>query len=89
MLYVLAVPAPQRILGGITQLADGRVKPLAKPDVKLNRPKSVCVGIHELPPWSSKFSSAPPPGQFSVEINNPIIQWVLNEIVLMLDTTTR
>lgn len=52
--------ASQRILGGISQLANGRVKPLAKPDIELNRSKSVCVGIHELPPWWSKFSSAPP-----------------------------
>lgn len=60
MLYVLAIPAPQRILGGISQLANGRVKPLAKPDIEFNRSKSVCVGIHELPPWWSKFSSASP-----------------------------
>ncbi len=41
MLQVLAVPAPQRILCGITQLANGPVKSLAKPDVKLNGSKSV------------------------------------------------
>jgi len=60
MLYVLAVPAPPRILGGINQLANGRVKPLAKPYIEFNRSKSICVGIQVLPPCWSKFPSAPP-----------------------------
>lgn len=54
------------------QLANGRVKSLAQPDIELNRSKSACVGIHELPPWWSKFSSAPPPDQFRVEINKGV-----------------
>jgi hypothetical protein len=59
MLYVLAVPAPQRILGGITQLPNGRVKSLAKPDIKLNGSKSVCIGIHELPLGGPSFRPHP------------------------------
>jgi hypothetical protein len=49
ILDVLAVPTPQGILCGITQLPNGCLEPLAKPDVELNGSKSVCVGIHELP----------------------------------------
>ncbi len=91
MLYVLAIPAPQRILGGVSQLANGRVKSLAKPDIELNRSKSVCIGIHELPPWWSKFSSASPPAQFRVETNRqgkiacdgkPIPEALLDDMVL-------
>lgn len=37
MLYIFAVPASQRILYGITQLANGLVKLLAKPYIELNR----------------------------------------------------
>jgi hypothetical protein len=59
MLYVLAVPALQRILVGISQLANGRVKPLAKPDIEFNCSKSVCVGIHELPPGGPSFRPHP------------------------------
>lgn len=42
ILYVLAVPAPQGILGGISQLANGRLEPLAKSDIELNR-LEVCL----------------------------------------------
>ncbi|CAD0213206.1 putative ornithine cyclodeaminase [Agrobacterium fabrum] len=65
MLHILAIPTPQRILGGISQLANGRVKPLAQPDIKLNRSKSVCVGIHELPPGGPSFRPHP---RFAIEI---------------------
>jgi len=50
ILDVLAVPTPQGILCGITQLPNGCLEPLTKPDIELNGSKSVCVGIHELPP---------------------------------------
>ncbi len=43
----------------VTELANGRVKPLAKPDLELNRSKSVCVGIHELPPGGASFRLQP------------------------------
>ena len=78
ILDVLAVPTPQGILGWITQLANGCLEPLAKPDVELNGSKSVCVGIHELPPWWSKFSSAPPPAQFRVKTNTCAADAVVN-----------
>jgi len=58
-ILVLAVPASQRILGGISQLANGRVKPLAKPDIEFNCSKSVCIGIHELPPGGPSFRPHP------------------------------
>ncbi len=52
--------APQRILGEMSQLANGRIKPLAEPDIELNGSKYVGVGIYELPAWRSKFSFARP-----------------------------
>lgn len=43
----------------LTQLANGPVKSLAKPDVKLNGLKSVCVGIHELTTGGPSFRPNP------------------------------
>lgn len=68
LLFVLAVSPPQHILGGITQLANGRIMSLFKPDIELNSSKPVCVGIHELPPGGPSFRPHPP-AQFWVEIN--------------------
>lgn len=60
MLQVLALPVPRRIRCRVTQLANGPVKSLAKPDVKLNRLKSVCIGINNLIPGGPSFIPHPP-----------------------------
>src|SRR5690606_40028387 len=62
--FVLAMPVLERILGRVAKLAEGRPHALAKLYIELHGPQAVCVRIHEQPPKESKFSSAPPPGQF-------------------------
>ncbi len=51
----LPVPANERVLGRIAQLADGGLEALAKIDVELDGSNSVFVGIHELPPGCPSF----------------------------------
>lgn len=45
MLLAPMVPAPQGILGGITQLASSRLNPLAELDRQLDCSKPVCLGL--------------------------------------------
>jgi len=68
MLLVFSIPVPQRILRGITQLADRRLNPLAKLNIQLDRANSVCMGTNGLPPGGPRFSPHPLPaaqGQLS------------------------
>lgn len=62
------VPTPQGILGWITQLANGCLEPLAKPDVELNGSKSVCVEYMKYLLMVQVLSTPPyAPNRFSSE----------------------
>lgn len=59
VLLILAVPTLQCILGGVTQLPDGRPDLFTDLDVELNGSDSVFVGIHGLPLDSPSFRPHP------------------------------
>lgn len=67
--FIFAVLVFERILRRVAQLMNGGADAFAKFDIELHRPHAVFVRIHELLPKKSKFSSAPPVGQFLVAVD--------------------
>ena len=59
LLLVFVVPALQRILCWITQLADRGPDAPAQLDIELNGSNPISVGIHEIPPGSPSFRPHP------------------------------